>query len=104
MHIFVQFISIFTIFVSICYHVAEANTHSDQIFLMINEGRWHVLDNIGAVTCLITLLSYLSNIKNEKLKKYIEYFGFGLTLITQVASPWDFSLGGLPIFFSILCF
>ena len=83
------FIAWFALFVSICYHVAEA-IQSQKLF-DIHEGKWHRLDNIGSISAFNMLAIYLLDIGNEypQLRTFLEHFQFGLVMILQEWKPWD---------------
>ena len=93
------FIGWFAVFVSVCYHVAEA-LPSQKLF-DVREGSWHRLDNIGCISAFNILAIYLLDIGNThpKFRTFLEHFQFGLVMILQEWKPWDMRVTLIPIVF-----
>jgi hypothetical protein len=88
------YIGLFTIITSFFYHVCES---LDCIFYM-EQKKWHVLDNIGSICCLNSLIISLTNSyrNHQQLLKY-NLFSLFFVMILQANDPWDLFNTILPI-------
>ena len=92
--IFEGYIAAFTVFTSFMYHAMESVT-AERMFL--GEGEWHRLDNIGSITCFITLLVHLMDNNNKKLDFHLNMSGFIITIIFQESDPWNLLYSIIPV-------
>ena len=99
---FHTFIGWFTMLISICYHCCEALPSQE---LILHEGNWHRLDNVGAITSFTLLMIYLMDISHyPNLRACLELSQFGLTLLVQERAPWDLINTLAPIvLWSVAC-
>ena len=72
------FLSYFTILTSFMYHLLDAIQIESFLF---DEGHWHRLDNIGAITSFISLVVYLMDNPNPAMDEKLNFLGLFLTLI-----------------------
>ncbi|MES1910774.1 MAG: hypothetical protein MHM6MM_003306 [Cercozoa sp. M6MM] len=69
---------------SFMYHLADSL--NQDVFL--NEGDWHRLDNVGAITGFCTLLMYLGGMPRAP-HLMLSYLFLGLNMILQECCAWD---------------
>lgn len=91
------FLGVFTTFVSIMYHCSEAAPHA---YIWMDEGKWHRLDNVGAIGGFGLLATHLADIPMEWRLPW-EYAHLGAALILQEKAPWDLWSCYTPIFISL---
>ena len=93
--IFSYYIGYFSMIVSVMYHFCE----SLDVVIILEQLKWHELDNIGAICSLnsliLVLTSYFPDLdKQDKLN----YFSIFIALIFQQKGPWDILNTLYPIF------
>jgi hypothetical protein len=88
-----------TLLTSLLYHIAEVmnhpycfhwkpNPYAKVLILGMDDGRWHVLDNVFAIVSLQFLCVHLADIRQSRAS-VLQWLGLGLTLIAQQRNPWD---------------
>lgn len=92
---FPVFIGIFTGITSFTYHFMESIAL--RSFLNMNELQWHRLDNIGSITCFISLAVYLMDNRNQELDLILNYLGLVLNIFLQESDPWNILTTVIPI-------
>ena len=90
------FITVFSIMTSFLYHSCQA-FHTTFI---LNEGHWHRLDNIGAITAFAIFYIHLATIENGSLDAALKYFAFFVAIICQEKAPWEieYTVGPIILF------
>jgi predicted membrane channel-forming protein YqfA (hemolysin III family) len=91
------FLGLFTILSSFMYHSTE---YTDLIILM-EQKKWHYLDNIGSICSLISIIIQFKNDNNyyEELNSNIICFLF--VMIVQTKDPWDIINTVVPLILAI---
>ena len=94
----------FTLLVSFNYHLCDSLDQPDlgpsSTFLhgmYLGKGKWHVLDNIGAIMCFVILLVHFTNYKNVVYSQINKYAMFWVVLGCQTRYPWDLRYTVYPI-------
>ena len=93
-----------TLLVSLLYHVAEVMNnqfcyhphYGRRLLLGLDDGRWHVLDNVFAILSLQLLCVHLS-VLSAPLEEMLRWGGLLITLVFQQRNPWDLTNTILPI-------
>jgi hypothetical protein len=98
------YIGLLTLVTSFMYHVTETM----NVTVWVNPGKWHRLDNIGAIMSLISVCVYFMDTVDKegdhwksayetRLDRHLLYIGMGLTLIFQTDAPWKIENTIVPI-------
>ena len=82
---FEAFVAYFTTLTSFMYHLCD----SVQQSVWMTAGKWHRLDNIGAITAFACWFIYLCRFKERRMQQRIYFFFFAVVLVAQEKSPWD---------------
>jgi predicted membrane channel-forming protein YqfA (hemolysin III family) len=96
--IFEAYLAAFTVFTSFMYHSLES---IDMKSLFLDEGQWHRLDNIGAITCFMVLFVHLMDNENPKLDFNLGMCAFLIAIFAQEKDPWNLTYTLVPIFLYI---
>ena len=83
----------FTFLSSTMYHLAD----SLESPIILSEGRWHRLDNIGAISSFCIWFIYLADIKNHVTRQHLSFLGLGIVHIAQADSAWKMRNTVVPI-------
>jgi hypothetical protein len=87
-------LGVFTMLTSFLYHVGES---LDAVIYM-TQGKWHVLDNIGSICCINSLLiSLMNTYKDKDSQTKLNYFSLFFVMILQAADPWELFNTVFPI-------
>lgn len=86
------FMGVFTILTSFLYHVCE----SLDVVFYLDQQKWHILDNIGSIACINTLLISFMNV-SEKDSLKLNLISLMITLIMQQDDPWELMNTIIPI-------
>lgn len=92
---FPVFFGLFTEITSFMYHFMESIALKK--FLNMDEGQWHRLDNIGSITCFMSLAVYLMDNRNAELDTILNYTAIIINLILQESDPWNLMATLVPI-------
>ncbi|AYU77758.1 Protein of unknown function (DUF3522) [Leishmania donovani] len=83
----------YSVTVSFMYHTCECFETS----LFMSEGRWHRLDNIGAIVSVGCSCIQLACFENRILLEYLQYIILFIVIILQEAAPWDVRYTIVPV-------
>ncbi|GET87536.1 hypothetical protein, conserved [Leishmania tarentolae] len=85
----------YSVIVSVMYHMCECF----ETRLFMSEGRWHRLDNIGAIVCVGCSCIQLAGFENRAVLEYLQYTVVFIIIILQEAAPWDirYTIGPIAI-------
>ncbi|CBZ25353.1 conserved hypothetical protein [Leishmania mexicana MHOM/GT/2001/U1103] len=85
----------YSVTVSFMYHMCECFETS----LFMSEGRWHRLDNIGAIVSVGCSCLQLTCFENRIVLEYLQYIVVFIIIILQEAAPWDvrYTIGPVAI-------
>jgi hypothetical protein len=75
------------------YHYCDSVDHA----VLLDEGQWHRLDNIGSLLCFTVIFTFLMHNENVDLDNFINYSEFFLHLLLQEASPWYVPFTIVPV-------
>ena len=78
-------VSIFATIASFMYHLAE----SFDATLLLTEGQWHRLDNIGIIGVFGLYFSHLCCLRNPIADAALKQATFFVTLVLQEKDPWN---------------
>ena len=96
------YIGLFTFITSFLYHVCESLESS----FYLEQDRWHILDNIGSICCLNSLIINLmkdGKSHHEQLK--LNLSSLFLVITMQTKDPWDLYNTVFPlIVFTVVLF
>jgi len=92
---FPVFLGLFTEFTSFTYHFMESIAL--RKFLNMDEYQWHRLDNIGSITCFMSLAVFLMDNRNPELDIILNYTALIINLILQESDPWNLLTTVVPI-------
>lgn len=93
---FPVFMGAFTEITSFMYHFMESIALKE--FLKMDEYQWHKLDNIGSITCFMSLAVHLMDNRNQELDTILNFAALVINLILQESDPWNLSYTLVPIF------
>lgn len=94
---FPVFLGLFTEITSFMYHFMESIALKK--FLNMDEYQWHKLDNIGSITCFMSLAVYLMDNRNAEVDAILNYIALIINLILQESDPWNILNTLVPILF-----
>lgn len=84
--LFEFYIGLFTMITSFMYHVTE----SLDTTIYMEPGKWHMLDNVGSICCINSLLiSLMSCYRNHQKIMKLNLFSLFFVLTLQTEGPWD---------------
>ena len=92
-------LSAFTIGASFMYHLCDSLQLYGGRGIILGEGAWHRLDNVGSILCFVVLLIHFTDYADE-LHANLNKFGMlWLVLIAQEYAPWDlrFTVGPIAL-------
>ena len=94
------FLGILTTVSAIFYHFLESFSIK---YFILSKDNWHKLDNIGGISCSVSLIIYLMNNENQEVDAYLNYFNMILILILQEKSYTNikYTIFPLALFFCI---
>lgn len=92
---FPVFLGLFTEITSFMYHFMESIALKK--FLNMDEYQWHKLDNIGSITCFMSLAVYLMDNRNAEVDAILNYIALIINLILQESDPWNILNTVVPI-------
>jgi len=90
---FEAFIGVFTVFTSFMYHSVES---VDTVFFL-DEGQWHRLDNIGAITGFMMIFVYLMDNRDHYLDLQLLLGCLFIAILAQEKDPWNLFYTIVPI-------
>jgi predicted membrane channel-forming protein YqfA (hemolysin III family) len=95
-------IGLFTLLVSVLYHVCE----SLEVSFYLEQDQWHILDNIGSINCFNSLLmSLMKSGKTHDEHIYLNMTSLFLVITMQAKNPWDLFNTIFPlILFTLILF
>eukprot|EP01135_Chromosphaera_perkinsii_P000141 Nk52_evm37s32 gene=Nk52_evmTU37s32 len=94
------FVACFALVCSVMYHTSEAYGAP----LMMDEGKWHKLDNVAAISGFVVMFIHFMDFQDRGTTLILNYISFGIILILQECSPWDLRFTVYPIVISAVCF
>lgn len=97
---FTVFLGFFTEITSFMYHFMESIALKS--FLNMDEGEWHKLDNVGSISCFMSLAVYMMDNRNTETDTILNYLALIINLILQESDPWNLSYTVMPIFIYFL--
>ena len=97
---FPAFLGLFTEITSFMYHFMESIALKK--FLNMDEYQWHKLDNIGSITCFMSLTVFLMDNKNAELDAILNLIALVVNLILQESDPWNLMNTVLPILIYVI--
>ncbi len=92
---FPVFLGLFTEITSFMYHFMESIALKS--FLNMDEGQWHKLDNIGSISCFMSLAVYMMDNRNAETDTILNFSALILNMILQESDPWNLSYTVVPI-------
>ena len=91
---FSYYMAYFSMLVSIMYHLGE----SLDVIILLEQLKWHELDNIGAMYAFSTLSLPLTQLcRNENYTTIKNYLSFFIILLFQQRGPWVLMNTILPL-------
>jgi len=97
------FVLILSTSASCMYHSLETFMYDDYGYtIILNEGKWHIIDNIGAICCLTVMISKIYNFKSNYEYRSFYYFILGSAIILQEKGPWKLEHTIFPILLGIV--
>lgn len=78
------FISLLTFLASFMYHVCDGL----DMKIYMKEGKWHVLDNIGSICAINSMIVDIMNI-SRRTKNKLMFLNLFVVLLLQFADPWN---------------
>jgi hypothetical protein len=86
----------FTFATSFLYHLCDSLERP----IYLSEGRWHILDNIGAISSFCAWFVYLADVRDPVYRLHWMLLGLAITLVAQVKNPWDLNntVGPIALF------
>jgi hypothetical protein len=107
--IFEACLTAFTLLCSFAYHFCDSMdfddwaSHSTLTYgLYIGEGKWHRLDNIGAILCFVVLLVHWTNYQNNSYAKLNKFIALFIVICCQEKDPWNMQYTIAPIVLQLI--